>query len=183
MKAETGREKCLLPFGESTVLGTTLARVRACCPGEILLVTKEEIAQVVGDIPGVRVLINPNPARGLSSSVAVAARACKEKALEDTDGVLFFLADEPCVSEQTVEAVMQAYAHSDKSIVVPVPAGHPVCFGAHWLTELEHLSGDSGGREIIRAHPEAVARVPAQAPSDIDTLQDYERMRNYERTL
>jgi molybdenum cofactor cytidylyltransferase len=63
-------------------------------------------------------------------------------------------------------------------IVVPVfdgKRGHPVLFAARYFTRLCALSGDTGARGILNAHPERVSAVPVDDPGtllDVDTPED-----------
>ena len=69
-----------------------------------------------------------------------------------------------------------------KAIVAPVyhgTQGTPVLFAAEVFVELVRLGGDAGARAVVAARPERVARVSIETPMplDVDTPDDYERLR------
>ncbi|MDQ3656596.1 MAG: NTP transferase domain-containing protein, partial [Chloroflexota bacterium] len=57
--------------------------------------------------------------------------------------------------------------------------GHPVLFGHELFSELHDITGDQGGREVIRRHGVEVVLVPsrsAHVPLDVDTEKSYIRL-------
>jgi molybdenum cofactor cytidylyltransferase len=77
-----------------------------------------------------------------------------------------------------------AYEKEGKPVTIPVygeVSGPPTLFGREMFPELLALSGDEGGRKVVRTDPARVARVviPTEdMPPDIDTPEDYERYMN-----
>ncbi|MFI5267238.1 MAG: NTP transferase domain-containing protein [Chloroflexota bacterium] len=63
-----------------------------------------------------------------------------------------------------------------ENIVVPMVDGqrsNPTVFGRRWFPELARCSGDTGGRTVIAAHPEALVLVETDADlRDVDTPED-----------
>ncbi|MDA8199746.1 MAG: NTP transferase domain-containing protein [Thermaerobacter sp.] len=126
---------------------------------------------------GVVAALNPAPERGLSASLAIAARAAGRR------GLLVFLGDEPEVSGAAVAAVAATVARwPEAQLVVPrfrgdVP-GHPVYAARSLLAGVDRLRGDRGARALAvglppnRVHAVAVDEVP---PGDLDTPEDWER--------
>jgi molybdenum cofactor cytidylyltransferase len=57
--------------------------------------------------------------------------------------------------------------------------GHPVLFDRSLWGELERARGDEGARGILATHPEwlNLVEVGGSPPPDIDTEEDYERVR------
>ena len=55
---------------------------------------------------------------------------------------------------------------------------HPVLFARETWPELMAVGGDTGARDVLKAHPDWVVRVEldAEVPEDLDTMEDYERM-------
>ena len=59
--------------------------------------------------------------------------------------------------------------------------GNPVLFSARLFPELLRETGDRGGRDVVRRHGGEVCLVAVDDPRaclDIDSLEDYERVRN-----
>ena len=116
---------------------------------------------------------NPDPGRGLSSSVRVGLEAVDPS----TDGALFVLGDQPSVRPEVMTTVATADVSAGASIVVPryAEGGGPnpvlvlrAAFGL--ATELE---GDRGFGPLIGAHRERVQEVPVGGSNpDVDTRGD-----------
>jgi molybdenum cofactor cytidylyltransferase len=57
--------------------------------------------------------------------------------------------------------------------------GHPVVIARDLWPEVERVRGDEGMRSLLAAHPEWLAAIPVAgaAPADVDTDEDYARVR------
>ena len=115
---------------------------------------------------------NPDYASGLGLSLAAGIRALPGSA----NGVVVGLADMPFVLPQTVSALVAAFREADSSVVVPVydgTRGNPVVWPRRCYSALAHLSGDFGGRRLLRG--EALHELPVDDPGvlrDVDILAD-----------
>lgn len=96
------------------------------------------------------------------------------------DSCLVCLADMPMIRSAVYQQIADASA-ADK-IIVPNFAGqsgNPVAFGSAFYEELSTLTGDAGGRPVLRQHPDAVITLPVDSEAvlqDIDTPQDLVRL-------
>ena len=128
----------------------------------------------------VRLLDNPSFAEGLSTSVRTALLAIGR----GYDAALFLLADQPFVTAGLIDSLLEAFAATGKPIVRPEldgRPGNPVLFSARLFPELLRETGDRGGRDVVRRHADEVCLVPVDDPAaclDIDSLEEYERVRN-----
>ncbi|WP_256573132.1 NTP transferase domain-containing protein [Pseudomonas sp. CC6-YY-74] len=91
------------------------------------------------------------------------------------EAVAIFLGDMPWLDEASLQQLLvQASA---ERIVLPVSRGqqgHPVIFGRQFWPELSRLTGDSGARGVVKAHPNARLCVELDAyglVADVDTPQ------------
>ena len=119
---------------------------------------------------------NPEPERGLSSSLRVGIEALDS----GVDAALIMLGDQPRVSVEAIRALVAAGVDVARPIVVPVysvdQGRNPVLLGraAFWL--VAQATGDRGLGPVIAAHPELVREVPVGAAvggnPDIDTRAD-----------
>jgi FkbM family methyltransferase len=116
---------------------------------------------------------NPDPARGLSSSVRVGLEALDA----DGDAALIVLGDQPRVSPEAIGAVLDAGPDGDRPIVVPTYEGdagrNPVLLERVAFGLVSEAVGDRGLGPVIAAHPELVreVRVAGRNP-DVDTRED-----------
>ena len=121
---------------------------------------------------------NPRWQEGQGFSVATAVKALPPAC----EAALFFLADQPRLKLASAQALVQAFEQSqtgrEKLILFPTyqgRRGNPVLFGRHYFPLLAALEGDTGGRTIIKAYPEAVQEIALDDPTileDVDTPED-----------
>lgn len=171
-----GRPKALLDFD-----GTPAIRlVLAACTGPDLLpaivVLGADAETVMRAVPrGVRILVNPDPDRGRTSSVKLAVQAADPKA----EAFLIFPVDVPLVPQAVVARLLEARGRAP--IVVPSHdrrRGHPVLVDASLRDEILRLGDDEPLREVFHKRPESVLHVNAGTPAvlmDMDTPEDYAR--------
>jgi molybdenum cofactor cytidylyltransferase len=119
---------------------------------------------------------------GQGFSVAIGVQSLNP----EIKGALFFLADQPRLTPQTAQVLYEQFVtlpHPEQAILFPMfegKRGNPALFGSIYFAELSALTGDSGGREVVKAHPQAVQEVPVNDPGileDIDTPEDLERLK------
>ncbi len=120
-----------------------------------------------------RVTENPDPERGIASSVVLGTETA---AKADPDGILYAVGDQPRVTEKTVLALLSVFETDPTRIVAPIAdgkRGNPVLFPKDLIPELLTLSGDVGGSQVIAKHPDRLVtvEVPAKELYDVDTRQ------------
>lgn len=110
---------------------------------------------------------------GMGHSLAAGVRQLNEAS--QADAVAVFLGDMPWLNEHSLKALL---AHATaQNIVLPLfegQRGHPVIFGRQFWPELMQLTGDSGARQVLMAHPAAHCTVVLDDPGlvrDVDTPQ------------
>jgi molybdenum cofactor cytidylyltransferase len=119
---------------------------------------------------------NPDPARGLASSLRIGLEAITA-ARPPVDAVVILLGDQPRVGAAVIAALLQGRAASDRPIVVPRYAdgggANPVVLARAAFDLAAGLEGDHGLGPLIAARPELVevVDVPGTNP-DVDTPAD-----------
>ncbi len=182
--------KLLAPWGEATVLESTLSAVEASGLLWRVVLSAGLKAQVEAagiPLPRGRVVQAPLVPVGMGHSIAAGVAATP-----GADGWLVLPADLPAIQSVTLKAVASSLvAHATgegvgPSAVVPVwttpvgkkIAGHPVGFPAAAEKALLALTGDSGGRQVLTTL--SSVDVPVEDPgivTDIDTVDDWQRAR------
>ncbi|NLI53198.1 MAG: nucleotidyltransferase family protein [Clostridiales bacterium] len=125
---------------------------------------------------GFFVAVNPDPGRGVGTSVSLATNALRavEPAL---DGILYAVSDQPYLTKESVMRLLDAFEEEPERIVSLSSAGtrgNPAIFPRAMFRELTELAQDVGGGAVIRSHPELLRLVEAGAArelTDIDTLE------------
>lgn len=137
----------------------------------VVLKTGAEERRMVAERMEYIVAENPDPERGIASSVVIGTESAVKS---DPDGILYAVGDQPRVTETTVNALLDAFYKDPTRIVAPAAngrRGNPVLFPKDLFPELLALSGDVGGSRVIAKHPDRLVTVetPAAELDDIDT--------------
>jgi molybdenum cofactor cytidylyltransferase len=178
-----GRHKALLGLPGGGWFLSHLARtfLAAGCSQVIAVVgpaaMESVAAAAASDSLDVRIILNPDPARGQLSSLQAALSALEA---DRPRGVLACPVDQPLVTERTVRLVLDGWRRSRAPIVRPSRAGrhgHPVLFDARVLPELAAANASGGARSVVHAHDTLDVEIDDPgAFEDIDTPEDYQRV-------
>lgn len=125
---------------------------------------------------GFPVAINPDPDRGVGTSVTIATEAilAHEPAL---DGILYAVADQPYLTRESLTKLTEMFEKNPNSIVslcYEKLRGNPAIFPAEFYPELCALTKDVGGSSVIKRHPDRLLLVEASSAKelyDIDTKE------------
>lgn len=173
-----GRDKLLLPWGTTTILGQLLGQFPYRLFAKTLLVCATvEVKQAACAFP-VQIVVNSAPELGKSHSIRLGLEAG-----QPDRGVMFCVADQPWLLPGVITRLVDQFHRAPAAIVMPDAAGrpaNPVIFPPGLRSDLANLSGDTGGRLVIARHPELVERVSfssADQFADIDTAEHYQQMR------
>jgi molybdenum cofactor cytidylyltransferase len=177
-----GREKILLPFGESTMLGTVLAKLAAVGVPTIGVILRADLPEAhrVARAAGAEVLINPDP----DAEMLVSIRLGVDRLLPAADALFIWPADHPAVSPDTLRLLIARA--SRQAALLPVHAGrrgHPALAGADVLAEVARIPVGEGLRWLWRERADSVFEVAVDDPGVIENLDDpeaYERARGRE---
>ena len=159
----------------TTVFAQTYHRLKLAV-SEVLVFTRPEIARQLKVISP-ELLVFDNAHNGMGATLAFAIRNTSS-----WDSALICLADMPFISTATYKKI--ACASDPQSIVVPICEGkkaNPVSFGSHFFSELQNLSGDTGGREVLKRHLDSIRNLQITERGvldDIDTPADLVRLQS-----
>jgi len=174
-----GKPKLLLPYGEKTIIETIVKTVVSSNVENTLVILgsdREKIEEKIKNFP-VKIVYNRDFRSGMLSSVQCGFKAVPE----ETRAVLVVLGDQPKISADVINKLIDAYKSTGKGIVLPVykkERGHPVLIDAKYGEEVENLSPEVGLRGTVYNHPEDILEVDIETPSifqDIDDESDYKR--------
>ncbi len=109
---------------------------------------------------------------GISYTIRCAIRSIENLAPDDY--LIFMVADQPYITFQTILRMMDTIKEKPltASIYFGERVGNPAMFSATLAEELCNLTGDQGGRAVIRKHPGECLYIPCdteQELEDIDT--------------
>jgi molybdenum cofactor cytidylyltransferase len=161
--------KALIAHAVDAALGAGLAAVWVATGHEA-----QRVHAALGARP-VRFAHNPEFASGLASTLRAGLLAMGG----DCDAVVVLLGDMPHVRADDVRCLVTAFERSGRrAICVPEHAGrrgNPVLWPVSERDALLELTGDMGGRELLRAREAQLVRVPLEHAGvlfDVDTQSD-----------
>ena len=138
-------------------------------------------ARVLEGLPVTPVLV-PDPGDGMSASLRAAASVAPQDA-----PLAVCLADMPEITTEDLAALVEAYHAAGGDRVVRAASedgrpGQPVIFPPRLRDDLLALSGDAGGRDILRTEtPILVPLRGLRALTDLDTPEDFAAWRGGRR--
>ncbi len=122
-------------------------------------------------------ILNDHPELGQSRTLQLGLEV-----LQDCDGVLFQVADQPLLQQARISALIEFWKQQPEKIAALAHGekrGNPCLFPARLFPELMAIRGDRGGSAVIRNHPEdlILLEAPASELFDVDTVQALEQLR------
>ena len=168
-----GGNKLMEPIEGMPLYEHTVKKVLSVSFAQVIVVTQYlEISASLEGLP-VKVVVNPNPTQGISSSIQCALRHCAP-----CDGLMFFVCDQPYLKQETIVGMLACFQQNANLIISAAYGnrrGNPVIFPYSYYKELMKLTGDCGGSALFSRHKEAVRLYSVTHPSelvDIDRKSD-----------
>jgi molybdenum cofactor cytidylyltransferase len=139
----------------------------------------DELKESLGG-QNVEVILNDQWSAGMGTSIRVGVSAIW---LHPIDAVMIFLCDQPLISAEMLDRMVEAHFDSDQSMTAAFYAGNtgtPVIFGAAHFEELKSLGDAQGGKVLLKKYPDQVQSFPMpEAAVDIDTPADYQKLSDH----
>lgn len=178
-----GQPKQLLKLGSQTLLSQVMLNAIRSKLDQVIVVVSPQIEQQATQIlesldKKVLIVVNTDPVRGISSSIKLGL----EEVSEGARGVMVLLGDQPLVSTEVIDKLIDTFDLDPKKIIVPTyngKDGNPVIFPAESIGDLRTISGDKGAKNIIYNHLDMVIKVEVGdlgSMEDIDTPEDYKNI-------
>ncbi|MQA64871.1 MAG: NTP transferase domain-containing protein [Alphaproteobacteria bacterium] len=177
--------KLTAPIGGTPMVARVVEAVLGSPARPVIVVTGHEAPALRASLAGrdVTFVHNPDFADGMATSIRAGVAALPEEA----SAVVVCLGDMPALSSGDIARLVAAFESGGADICVPVTAerrGNPALFARRFFSELQALSGDTGARGLIAAHPDRVREVAVEGAgilTDLDTEADidaYNRTQN-----
>lgn len=142
---------------------------------EILVIYRDLSVEKIADQHKIKSVYNNNAIAGQSESIKLGL----ENSHQRSEAYLFLMGDQPFITAEIINQIIQAHLDNKKNIIVPMydgKKGSPVLFPDQYKEKLLAIEGDSGGRALImdennRVHYENIQ--DKRAGLDIDTWDEY----------
>jgi molybdenum cofactor cytidylyltransferase len=129
----------------------------------------------------IRLLHNEHWQEGMGSSVCTGVKGIVQSGPEP-GAIIIVVCDQPFITAGLLEQLAVTKTTSGKGMVACAyddTIGSPVLFDKKYFPALQQLNGQQGAKKLLQQFPEDVAIVPfPQGSFDIDTPEDYERLKN-----
>lgn len=183
-----GRPKLLLPFNGGPLVAGVVNALLGGGVEEIVLVTAPEDEDLRGWArrSGIESAVNPDPERGMLSSIreGVGALGGAAELAQRGATLLVSPADLPNLQVETVIEILRRMRESGAPIAEPVfqgKRGHPLAIAPRLIPEIETLDLDVGLRQLRSRHEAELLEVPVEdagVVQDVDTPEEYERLQS-----
>lgn len=179
-----GTNKLLLPLGKKALVEKFLDSFPFGDFHETIFVYSDRAVATLVSHLKLTLCKNTNPGEGQSRAIREGLGFSRAR-----DGLMFFVADQPLLSPDTITTLLARFQDRPESIVVPRVDGknrNPVIFPACFRNDLSLLKGDVGGRKVIQQNQGKVSYQDfdcAQEFVDVDTLEHYSYLVNLCRDL
>ncbi|MCK4240924.1 MAG: nucleotidyltransferase family protein [Candidatus Atribacteria bacterium] len=183
-----GKVKLTLPLGDKLMIEWVLQAAKLSPLDKFFLVVRPEDREIIkiGKRWGAEIVLNPNFRKGMSTSIKAALLKINT---QEVEGFFLILGDQPLITSKIINKLMKSFSPGKREIVVPYyenRRGNPVLFDIYWKDELMAVTGDVGGRVLIKAHPEKIKRINISDETilfDIDQEKDYLKAQMYLKLL
>ncbi|MBR6738748.1 MAG: nucleotidyltransferase family protein [Oscillospiraceae bacterium] len=164
-----GANKLLEPIGGKPIIHHALSAIPAELFSSVVVVTQYEAVGNIAKEFNFTTIRNTQPELGVSHTIQLGIEA-----LSACDAICFAVADQPLLRRESVAALVALHGKNRDKIAALASdgtRGNPCIFPARFFPALMALTGDRGGRSVIRANEDALVLLEAQPQElwDIDT--------------
>ena len=171
-----GEPKLLLPFGERTVLNTTIAAVEASSVDRVIVVTGANAETVEASILAMRATVvrNPDYRRGNMSSFLTATSTDPE-----AGAFILVAGDQPTTRTEVIDTMVDLWYETGPWAAVTEyddRVANPFLISRSAVGEAAEMEGEKVlGRLLVEGDDDRVVRfrVAGAAPRDVNTPEDY----------
>jgi len=174
-----GRPKLLLPVNGRPLVAGVVEALRGGGVREIVLVTApgDQNLQDWARQNGVTVAINPDPDRGMLSTIQEGIAALKNSKDEI---LLVSPADLPHLQSETVSNLLRKMIETGAPLAVPTfhgKRGHPLAIAPGLIPEIDTLDPNVGLKQLRDRHEAELLEIEVEdagVVQDVDTPEDYD---------
>lgn len=137
---------------------------------KIVVTQYNEIMEVLGK-RGYHIIVNNESFKGISHSIELGLEAAGNM----ESPVCFAVCDQPYLRGETIKQLIAGWKDSKKGIgalSVNGEAGNPVIFSKKYYAELMALTGDKGGKRILRMHMKDVYLYEIENHAEVEDIDE-----------
>lgn len=179
MSTRMGAPKTLLKYKNKTIIEHVITTAKQSRLDYVAVVINDDVDGLYSlvKLAGAdKIIKNQQPHLGMSSSLQMGIRALPEP----VEAAVILLADQPEMTSDEIDAVLKSFQDNKKPLIIQCSywhreKGHPVLFHRKLFPDLLKISGDQGGKSVIKQYKEKVvyAEIDKKSIPDIDEYHDY----------
>jgi len=176
-----GRNKLFFEVGGETLLRRAVRVTAEAGLDPVIVVVGHDAARAREALAGLpcRCIDNPAYARGINSSVRAGIGAVPDEAV----AAVVILADMPFVTASMIATLVERFRESAAPLVISDYGGvnaPPQLYSRSLFGELLGMDGEGCGKQVVKRHRDEAIGVswPADALTDVDVPEDYERLKD-----
>ena len=176
-----GTPKQLLTYKNSSLIrhAVSLAIASTCSPVIVVFGAKSDrLTREIKDLP-VHMTYNPEWQEGMSSSIATGINTLLKMKL-DFNAVILALADQPLITAQTYNRLVESYCSGNSLAVASNYSdtiGVPALFDRTLIPKLLQMKHQGGAKQILHQYSDRALNLDLpEAAIDIDTPADYQKL-------
>jgi molybdenum cofactor cytidylyltransferase len=179
-----GQPKLLLPWNRTTIIGHLIRQWQALDAAQITVVCRLNDKLLITeldrlDFPGENRILNPQPERGMFSSIQCAAYWPGWQPGLTSWAIV--LGDQPHLRSETLQNLLAFHARHSIAICQPSHeghAGHPVLLPRSAFEQLKNADAQTL-KSFLKQNVVVIVKCPVTDPGlalDLDTPEDYKRI-------
>lgn len=150
--------------------------IKACTRSnldQIILIYRREEVCNIGKRYNIKTVYNENAHLGQSEGMKLGILAG-----ENSDAYMFFVGDQPFITSDLINSLIDEYKESKSELLVPFykgKRGMPAIISSIYKDELLEITGDKGARDLVNKYIHKVKKIYIENERlgmDIDTPED-----------
>lgn len=144
----------------------------------VVVTGNENIASAARD-RNMKVIWNEHPKLGISHSIQLGIEALL-RVKPELEAILFMVCDQPWMKYDTLHDLIMRFDGGIMAVSYEGKAGNPVMFSKKYFHELLELSGDVGGRQVMKRHHEEVYYLEVFNKKELEDVDRREQLEEQE---
>lgn len=172
-----GQNKLLMYLGGKIIVEYVIENVIKSEFDEVIMIYGDDELKRVADKYNLKAIHNPLREKGQSEAIKLAVRNSGSHI-----GISFFMGDQPLLSTETINLLLNEFAKTEKNIIMPSyngKMGAPVIFPLNLSEDFLKLEGDVGGKVVINSNIKLLKKIEiknVRESMDIDNKEDLEKL-------
>jgi len=183
-----GQNKLLLSLNGKRLIDNILDALAEARLDEQVIVVGHRPEQVIEAVKprmnGVEVAVNRDYEKGMTSSFQTGL-----KLLKHVDAAFLVLGDQPIFDPKVLRSLIEQMEKRRGEALIASPIhkgkkGHPLLFHSRLFSEILGLKNSQTIRDVVHIHEDKLVKIdaPKWTVMDIDTPEDYSRIRDFIKT-